>query len=161
MTKVFGGGSLATAEAASPRDVIHVIGDLVSVLEPRLLSVWRSTGMTFSQRRVLRQLNDGPRSAGEVAANVGISAPTLTRQLTRLEERGFISRTVDISDRRKVQVALTAEGRHVLAGHRVFAGSPLARAARDMTATQRQALIESLGHLVRLARELDSIEPDE
>ena len=139
-------------DAAGARDVIRVIADLISVLEPQLLEVWRSTGMTFSQRRVLRQLRDGPRSAGEIAAGLGVSAPTLTRQLGKLEEHGYLTRAVDPADRRKVLVDLTGEGRRVLAGHRVFAGSPVALAVRSLSPDQRLALIESLGALVHHAR---------
>ncbi|HUZ87886.1 MAG TPA: MarR family transcriptional regulator [Candidatus Baltobacterales bacterium] len=155
MAKVQGESPAAAEDATGTRDVMRVIGDLVSVLEPQLLEVWRSTGMTYSQRRVLRQLRDGPRSAGEVAASLGVSAPTLTRQLGKLEEHGYLTRAVDTTDRRKVLVDLTGEGRRVLAGHRVFAGSPIARAARDLTPLQQLALIESLGVLVSLARKTE------
>ncbi|MGA8922277.1 MAG: MarR family transcriptional regulator [Candidatus Dormiibacterota bacterium] len=158
MTKVLDKAPPASDDSTEGRDVIRVIADLVSVLEPQLLGVWRSTGMTFSQRRVLRRLRDGPRFAGEVAASLGISAPTLTRQLAKLEEHGCITRSVDTADRRKVLVDLTDEGRRVLAGHRVFAGSPIAHAARDLSASQRQALIENLGLLVNLARDLEPVE---
>jgi DNA-binding MarR family transcriptional regulator len=158
MTKESAGTPGAPDETTGARDVIRVIADLVSVLEPQLLDVWRSTGMTFSQRRVLRQLRGGPRSAGDVAASLGISAPTLTRLLAKLEEHGYITRSMDTADRRKVLVELTAEGTRVLAGHRVFAGSPIAHAARDLTALQRQALIDNLGLLVNLARDLNPVE---
>ncbi|MGH7765231.1 MAG: MarR family winged helix-turn-helix transcriptional regulator [Candidatus Dormibacteraceae bacterium] len=161
MTRVLGNAAVSPGEAGGARDVIHAIAELVSVLEPRLLSVWRATGVTFSQRRVLRRLRDGPLSAGEVAASLEISAPTLTRQLAKLEKRGFINRAVDAGDRRRVLVNLTADGRRVLSGYRVFFGSPLARAAREMTTAQRQALIASLGLLVTRARELDTGELDE
>lgn len=143
------------------RDVIRLVADMVTLVEPRLLAAWRATGITFGQRRLLRQLREGPRAAGEVAASLGISAPTLTRQLTRLEERGVVSRTTDTSDRRKVIVDLTAEGKRVLTGYRVFTGSPMARAARHLTAVQRQSVIESLALLVKLARELESPDLDE
>lgn len=157
MTKVSGKAPPAADDTTGASDVIRVIADLVSVLEPQLLGVWRSTGMTFSQRRVLRQLRDGPRSAGDVAASLAISAPTLTRQLAKLEDHGYITRAMDTSDRRKVLVDLTGEGRRVLAGHRVFAGGPIAHAARDLSGPQRQALIENLGLLVNLARNMDPV----
>ena len=155
MARISGDIPASADDATGARDVIRVIADLVSVLEPQLLEVWRSTGMTFSQRRVLRQLRDGPRSAGEVAASLGVSAPTLTRQLGKLEEHGYLTRAVDTADRRKVLVDLTGEGRRVLAGHRVFAGSPIALAARALTPPQRLALIENLGVLVNLARDME------
>lgn len=161
MTKVFARATLAPDDTTGAREVIRLVADMVTLVEPRLLAAWRATGITFSQRRLLRQLREGPRAAGEVAVSLGISPPTLTRQLTRLEERGVVSRTTDTSDRRKVLVDLTAEGKRVLAGYRVFTGSPMARAARHLTAAQRQSVIESLALLVKLARELESPDLDE
>ncbi len=141
--------------------MIRAVADLVSLVEPQLIHVWRSTGMTFTQRRVLRQLRDAPRFAGEVAGALGMSGPSLTRQLAKLEERGFISRTLDTSDRRRILVDLTADGRRVLAGHRVFAGSTVARAAKDLTPAQSHDLVESLDRIVGIARELELSSPDE
>jgi DNA-binding MarR family transcriptional regulator len=161
MTKVSASAPLAPDEATGARDVIRLVADMVTLVEPRLLAAWRATGITFSQRRLLRQLREGPRTAGEVAASLGISPPALTRQLTTLEKRGVVSRATDTSDRRKVLVDLTAEGKRVLTGYRVFTGSPMARAARHLTAAQRQSVIESLALLVKLARELESPDLDE
>ncbi len=161
MTTVSTKTTPGTAETANAREVIRAIADLVGLVEPQLLHVWRSTGMTFTQRRVLRQLRDAPRFAGEIAGALGMSGPSLTRQLARLEERGFISRTLDTNDRRRILVDLTAGGRRVLEGHRVFAGSSIARAARELTPDQREQLITSLAVLVRRARELEPGKPDE
>jgi DNA-binding MarR family transcriptional regulator len=135
-----------------PREVIHAIADLVAVVEPRLLDLWKSTGMTFAQRRLLRRLRDGSRSAGALAAELDIAAPTLTRQLQKLEERGLISRAMDSDDRRRVVVTLTPSGERSLADHRIFGGGALAMAARDLPADQRRELVRSVAHLLRLAR---------
>ncbi len=161
MTRVSAKTPVGPDHSEGARDVIRLVADMVTLVEPRLLAAWRATGITFSQRRLLRQLREGPRAAGEVAASLGISPPALTRQLTSLEERGVVSRTTDTSDRRKVIVDLTAEGRRVLTGYQVFTGSPMARAARHLTAAQRQSVIESLALLVKLARELESPDLDE
>src|SRR6185312_2669053 len=114
------------------RDVIRATADLVSLVEPALLRLWRDTGMTLSQRRVLRQLRDGPRTAGAVAEALDVTSPALTRQLTRLEARDLISRQVDRADRRRVVIALTAAGHRMLTDHRVFGGTPLQAAARAL-----------------------------
>src|SRR5579859_125042 len=161
MTKISARAPVVPEHPEGARDVIRLVADMVTLVEPRLLAAWRATGITFGQRRLLRQLREGPRSAGELAAALTISGPTLTRQLTRLEERGVVSRTTDARDRRKVIVDLTAEGKRVLSGYQVFTGSAMARAARHLTAVQRQSVIESLALLVKLARELESPHLDE
>jgi DNA-binding MarR family transcriptional regulator len=128
------------------------VADVVSLVEPALLELWRSTGLTFGQRRVLGRLRHGPRPAGAIAAELGIAAPTLTRLLQKLDDNGFITRAIDTDDRRRILVALTANGKAVLADHNVFRDSPLLQAAGELTTTQRRDLVESLARLTRLAR---------
>lgn len=112
--------------------------------------------MTLSQRRLLRALRQGPRTAGQVAADLGISAPSLTRMLGKLEERGFVSRTVDPSDRRRVRVELTAEGREALASNGpVFAGSALGVAAVKLPAEQSRHLAAALRSYLELAHRFE------
>lgn len=45
-----------------------------------------------------------------VAEDVGISKATLTGVVKTLEARGWVSRTVDPADRRRVRLSLTADG---------------------------------------------------
>ena len=141
-----------TAPANTPKDVVRSLADVVSLVEPGLLELWRSTGLTFGQRRVLGRLRHGPRPAGAISAELGIAAPTLTRQLQKLEDNGFITRAIDTDDRRRILVALTTNGKSVLAEHRVFRDSPLMQAAGELTTTQRRDLVENLARLTRLAR---------
>ena len=131
------------------------VADLVSLIEPRLLTLWRETGMTLSQRRLLRRLREGPRSAGEVAAGLGLSAPSLTRMLTRLEHRGLILRTLDTADRRRILVELTNLGRLSLEDHRVFSGTALMTAAKSLSPAEKRNLTASVAALVGLARQME------
>jgi DNA-binding MarR family transcriptional regulator len=140
----------------SRREVIRRLADIVSLVEPRLLDLWRSTGMTFAQRRLLRRVRDGRRSPGELAAELGISGPTLTRHLQRLDDAGFVSRSVDPGDRRRVVVELTDAGRRSLAANRLFSGSPLALAVDDLSIAERKALISAIDRLVERARARDA-----
>jgi DNA-binding MarR family transcriptional regulator len=142
-------------QATSSREVVRAVADLVTLIEPRLLGLWQEAGMTLSQRRVLGRLRDGPRSAGEIAAGLGISSPSLTRMLTKLEQRGLIVRALDTGDRRRILVELTSLGRRSLEDHRVFSGTSLVRAAKKLSAAEQRTLTESVGTLVRLARELE------
>lgn len=138
-----------------PREVVRTVADLVSLVEPRLLALWQDADMTLSQRRILGRLRDGPKSAGDIAGGLGISSPSLTRMLTKLEERELIVRTLDPGDRRRILVELTTKGQRLIGDHRIFSGTSLVRAAKKLSADDQRALIESVATLVRLARELD------
>ena len=141
---------------ADERDVrkqlLRALGDVITLIEPRLLELWKSTDITFAQRRLLRRLRDGPLSAGALAAELAVHAPTLTRQLTRLEARGLVSRQIDAGDRRRIVVSLTPAGRRILVGHRVLGDSVLASAARDLSPEQCAELVAGLHALTGLAR---------
>nr|WP_314091115.1 homoprotocatechuate degradation operon regulator HpaR [uncultured Shinella sp.] len=71
--------------------------------------------VTEQQWRVLRTLSDaGLLDATEVAEKAFILAPSLTRMLRSLEERGFISRHKDKADGRRVLLRLEAAGQAVI-----------------------------------------------
>jgi DNA-binding MarR family transcriptional regulator len=152
---------LRIAEVDSETELRHLLGDLVGIVEPQLVELWRSTGLTFVQRRLLRRLGEGPRSAGALAAELGVAAPSLTRQLQKLEDRRLITRQVDRNDRRRVLVALTAAGQVALADRKTIARSPLATAVRDMSPRQQRELARTLGVLVQLARRRQGDSADE
>lgn len=67
--------------------------------------------LTEQQWRVLRALAaDQPADAGEVAARTFLLAPSLSRILAHLAERGLIERSSDPADQRRTLIALTQPG---------------------------------------------------
>lgn len=71
--------------------------------------------VTEQQWRVIRLLADaGMLDATEVAEKAFILAPSLTRMIRLLEERGFITRHKDRADGRRVLLKLTKAGRLVI-----------------------------------------------
>lgn len=68
-------------------------------------------GMTVAQAVTLQALADGALRLGELSKRLGITASTLTRNVARLEDRGFLYRIGDPDDGRAQRVALTATGR--------------------------------------------------
>ena len=76
----------------------------------------------FWEIEVLMSLLRAPehrRSAGELQREGQITSGAVTNRVARLEQRGWVRRDVDPSDRRQVLVSLTGEGltqaRHVMA----------------------------------------------
>jgi DNA-binding MarR family transcriptional regulator len=70
--------------------------------------------LTPSQYDLLCPLLDGALGLRELARTAGVSAPTATRMIDGLQERGLATRERATDDRRAVSIALTDAGRDAL-----------------------------------------------
>ncbi len=68
-------------------------------------------GMTVAQAATLEALADGGLRLGELGRRLGIAPSTLSRNLDRLVDRGFVVRNPDPGDRRALCAELTDAGR--------------------------------------------------
>ena len=102
--------------------------------------------LTEQQWRVLRALTatDAPVDAGALAGRTFLLAPSLSRILANLEERGLIVRAVDPDDQRRALIALSDHGVHQV---RTIAPE----------SEQRYAAIEAAFGTDRLAHLLDEL----
>lgn len=67
--------------------------------------------MSDGQFAVLAVLKvNGPHTLGELAERERVTAPSMNRTVNCLEEEGWLTRTTDDQDRRKVNIALTDAG---------------------------------------------------
>ena len=88
-------------------------------------------GITGPQRVAVRVLGRFPAiAAGRIAEILHVHPSTLTGILKRLEERGFIRRTVDEKDARRALFSLTNEGKQL---DRVRAGTVEASVRRVLS----------------------------
>jgi len=141
-----------SGEEPSPRAALSALSDLVVLAEPLLLRVWRSSRVTLGHLRVLRALRDQERSPGELAALVGVSAPSMARMLASLETRDLISRAIDLRDRRRIEVSLRPLGRELVASSHVWRESAFARAAQALDPDQRESFITAVSRFTELVR---------
>ena len=75
----------------------------------------RPFGLDYSRWRVLAVLNEDPAmSMGRLAELSSVDRTTLTRTLGLMEGEGLVSRAPNLSDRRGVEISLTAQGRRSL-----------------------------------------------
>jgi DNA-binding MarR family transcriptional regulator len=78
-------------------------------------AVVEATGLPFSRVRVLRRLARGPMSVKQVAQAATMDAPAATVAVNDLEDRGFVLRAADPTNRRCKMVSLTDAGRDMVA----------------------------------------------
>src|SRR3954470_17456703 len=67
--------------------------------------------LTASQASALATISRrGPMTVGELAKSEQVSSPMITKIAKGLEEEGLVTRTVDESDKRVTQLAITKDG---------------------------------------------------
>src|SRR5262245_57034100 len=110
-------------------------------------------GMTIAQAATLETLRlEGPLRMGELGKRLGITPSTLTRNLQRLLDAGYLKREADDEDGRAAVIALTATGRRqadkLERQEESFAAEILGRLDPD----HRDAVVERLGDLLVAVR---------
>ncbi|MGP3958560.1 MarR family winged helix-turn-helix transcriptional regulator [Nonomuraea sp. 3N208] len=111
-----------------------------------------AAGLTARMHAVLAHLlAAGPLTLSELAEHLQLSKAATTELVTRVEERGLVSRIRDERDRRRVFVWVTDEGRAAAAAAapRVLEEDLLAQAVRKMTLREREGLVAGLRALLR------------
>jgi DNA-binding MarR family transcriptional regulator len=84
-------------------------------LRRRFAATLEPWGVTPHESRALRVIGQHePTRPGVVAQHLRIAPRSVTDVVDSLEERGFVRREPDPTDRRATQVSLTASGRRVL-----------------------------------------------
>ena len=95
----------------------------------------------------------GPLSLSDVASRENLSAPTITKIVTRLENQGLIERLTDPSDRRVSLVAVSRKGTALLERIRSSRTAYLDRRLIELTEDDRARLLAALPVLELLASE--------
>lgn len=98
------------SEAVLSRSAVAVAG-FARVVE-RALTV---CGLSMPQYRLLALLAEGTEVASRIADALQSSRPTVTSLVDGLVAKGYVDRTPDPTDRRKVVLTLTDDGATVLA----------------------------------------------
>jgi DNA-binding MarR family transcriptional regulator len=97
-----------------PLDFMRDIWGLAHALDVRSKWMERNLGVTGPQRLVVRVVGAKPDvTASEIAETLDLHPSTLTGILSRLEQRGYLTRVVDPEDRRRARFRLTARGKKV------------------------------------------------
>jgi len=97
--------------------------------------------------RILWGLKAGACRAGQLAHQAKISPSTITEIVEGLETDGLVRRETDTSDRRAVNVALTADGRRQLQRFENAAAIALAESLASLTAAQRLRIRQAFADL--------------
>ena len=132
--------------------------DLANELRPVLLRLNRHLrrelaplGVTAGQAALLHAIDTGVAvGVRELAERERLSRPRVTAAVDRLESLGLVTRTRSEVDRRRVELAVTAEGRRILRSARRRRTAWLAARLAQLDESERGSVADALPALERL-----------
>jgi DNA-binding MarR family transcriptional regulator len=117
----------------------------------RLAQEDRATGVSAPRLSALSVLVfGGPRTIGTLAADEGVTAPTMTRLVAAMAADGLVARLEDPADRRVVRVEATAAGRSLLLAGRDRRVATLAAMLKPLTPKERRRLDAAAATIERM-----------
>ncbi|NBF41312.1 MAG: MarR family transcriptional regulator [Spirochaetes bacterium] len=141
----------AAARAATAEVLLESLPSVMGFVSSRLR---RNAGVDNPVHfRLLRTLRRGPRSLHELAELHEVKLPTMSRTVSVLEGRGWISRTRSPEDRRTVYAGITDAGRHALEGVETLAIERASELLACLTEEENTQLHEGLSALYRVVLE--------
>jgi len=110
------------------------------------------TGATGPQLALLDQIAASPGCGiQEIATGLGLTAPTISVGVRRLEEAGLLERQPDPQDGRAIQLFLTAQGQTSHERARAFRREKMRRLLAGLTLEERAALLDLLERAINAA----------
>ena len=117
----------------------------------RFRPVLAAHDVTEQQWRVMRVLSErSPLDASEVAERACLLAPSLTRMIRTLEQRGLIARARNETDGRRAMLSITDDGHALIAKVAPESRAIYDRIERQFGSERLHALLDLLGDLAAL-----------
>lgn len=125
--------------------LLYVMKQLELAVRSGLDDIFRPIGMTALQYTALTVLERHPNlSSAQLARNSFVTAQSMADMIMALQDRGLIERHRDRLDRRRLVLALTADGRKLLRRYRGKVSALEDRMLADLTAKQAADLRRSM-----------------
>lgn len=132
---------------------MNAIRSVVRALRINTRAIELKTGISLAQLFVLQQLNEkAVDSLNELAERTATHQSSVSVVVRRLVDRGLVTRTAAVHDRRRVQIALTEDGRTMLAGAPTTVQAQLIDGLMHMTDEQRRKLADLMEEWLLHAR---------
>ena len=125
----------------------EVMASVIGKLDAVRTEVWTKADVSVMQMRVLRYVEANPGAANmNVAEGLGVTRPSISAVLERLDQRGLITREISKRDRRGIEIGLTKEGAKLLQSSKAEI-----KAATDLLGPLNDAELDRLEKLLEKA----------
>jgi DNA-binding MarR family transcriptional regulator len=143
----------------SSERVLDLADEFFRLARHRVPLDWLRTDLTMPQLKVLYTLYiDGPQACGALASTQGLSLPTMTGILARLERRGYLRRRRDSRDSRRVVSSLSRRGSELVDRLWASGREELAAVLDDIPAEELMTIEQALTSLIEALERSQSVE---
>ena len=143
--------SVSADERTDALDVANELRPVLLRLNRHLRRELAPLGITAGQAALLHAIDTGVAvGVRELAERERLSRPRVTAAVDRLESLGLVTRTRSEVDRRRVELAVTAEGRRILRSARRRRTAWLAARLAQLDESERGSVADALPALERL-----------
>lgn len=136
------------------RKIRDVLNDLLVDMFNQILTLEenflkeREIELSMSEVHTLEAIDKSVgKTMGEVAKRLRITQGTLTVNINRLTNKGYVYRVQDEKDRRIYRLKLTDKSRSVLNTHEIFHGKMIDQLVSKLSLNEKELLVESLSQL--------------
>ena len=124
---------------------MNAIRSVVRALRLNTRAIELQMGISLAQLFVLQQLAERPAdSLNELAERTATHQSSVSVVVRRLVERGYVSRTASPTDKRRIEIDVTAAGRGLLADAPVTVQQQMIAGLTGMSGSERTMLADLL-----------------
>ncbi len=87
---------------------------------------------------------DKGRTAGDIAAELNITPPSVTIAINKLEKKGYVQKNKSSEDGRMVFIALTRLGKKIDSVHRYFHEQMIRTIGKELSSAEKQIFLKGL-----------------
>jgi DNA-binding MarR family transcriptional regulator len=140
---------LATNPNICAREILETVPSVMRMIRTEMRSC-RAPDLSVPQFRSLAFINRNPgTSLSDVAEHVGLTPPSTSKLIDGLVKRRLVERELSASDRRKITLVLTGEGKACLASAMDCAQQYISAALSELSVENLTTIIEAMQLLDR------------
>ena len=119
----------------------------ITRIEELVLRGLSKNTLSISELHMLDVVGSKGCTVTDIAQSMGISMPSATIAVKKLEKKGYVTKEKDVSDARKVLIRLTIEGRKAEAAHRWFHRQMVHNVEKAVPPQDQKALLYAIREL--------------
>jgi len=147
---------LSTPNLELARTMLRIVPRINRWAESRALESERGADLSLRQLSALAVIESETTTLGDVARRLMVTPAVVTGLIDRLERRGFVRRIGGGSDRRRVHLTLTDEGRQASEYVEDHLVQELAHRLESLSGDEIEQMHQSLNTLGRITSDLES-----